>query len=409
MTEKKSDPKAAGEDTGGKKQPAPKRGAKAKKGEVKRGISQDLIPLEEETWLLQPIAVTMMRHDYSLIQVRILVSIVERLQSILQGLLNGNASRQLDIFRSDELDEDGRMPIKIPFKEMGVNPSHYPQLRTSLKMLAAIPVEIPYKTQEGRKYTKVTNLCDVYLADDGSYAKYVILKIDRSVAEKLVSLDFGYHRLGKQIVFACKNRYTQRIYMFIASWLEKGKAIIDPLEFRKMLRLEKNYKKFPDFCRRVLDPARAELKELAEDGFCDCWFDYERLYLKGQRGGEPDKLVFTIHRAGAQEETQVRDISEAQRRQMGELLVRHFAFTAEDAAKMAARITPALYPDAMQKLLELRDRFRAVPVKDRAAYTYRSLDQLLRDRAPQEADAEELKPSAKTAARKGKKEGGKTE
>ena len=49
----------------------PKKGAKAQKAPVKRGISDELIPIEEETWLLQPIAVTMMRHDYSLIQVRI--------------------------------------------------------------------------------------------------------------------------------------------------------------------------------------------------------------------------------------------------------------------------------------------------------------------------------------------------
>ena len=262
MTEKK-----AGEETpsGGSRRPSAKttkRGAKAKKADVKRDISHDLIPIAEETWLLQPIAVTMMRHDYSQVQVRILVSIVESLQNILQGMLNGGTSRQLDIFRSDELDEDGRMPIKMPFKELGVSPSHYPQLRNSLKMLASIPVEIPYKTQEGRKYTKATNLCDVYIPEDNSYSKYAILKIDRTVAERLVSFDFGYHRLGKQIVFACKNRYTQRIYMFIASWLDKGKAVIDPLEFRKMLRLEKNYKKFPDFCRRVLDPARSELRSL---------------------------------------------------------------------------------------------------------------------------------------------------
>lgn len=36
---------------------------KGKKRDVKRNIPTDLIPLENETWLLQPIAVTMMRHD----------------------------------------------------------------------------------------------------------------------------------------------------------------------------------------------------------------------------------------------------------------------------------------------------------------------------------------------------------
>lgn len=369
----------------------PKKGAKAQKAPVKRGISDELIPIEEETWLLQPIAVTMMRHDYSLIQVRILVSIVESLQSILHGILNNKRSPQLDLFKTKELDEDGRMPIKLPFKELGVDPNHYPQLRTSLKMLAAIPVEIPYKTSEGRKYTKATNLCDVYIPEDRSYNKYAILKLDRSVAERLVSLDFGYHRLGKQIVFACKNRYTQRIYMFIESWVDKGRTVIKTLEFRKMLRLENNYKKFSDFCRRVLEPAKQELKELADKGFCDCYFDYEKKYDHGQRGGEPDELVFQIFRAKNKMDAQLEQMNEMQRRQFQQMLIQYFDFTQLNAKSMAERITAELYPLAMQKLMDLRQRFNTTYVKDKAAYTFKSLDQMIREYDIPNTTVEEIK------------------
>ena len=369
----------------------PKKGAKAQKAPVKRGISDELIPIEEETWLLQPIAVTMMRHDYSLIQVRILVSIVESLQSILHGILNNKRSPQLDLFKTKELDEDGRMPIKLPFKELGVDPNHYPQLRTSLKMLAAIPVEIPYKTSEGRKYTKATNLCDVYIPEDRSYNKYAILKLDRSVAERLVSLDFGYHRLGKQIVFACKNRYTQRIYMFIESWVDKGRTVIKTLEFRKMLRLENNYKKFSDFCRRVLEPAKQELKELADKGFCDCYFDYEKKYDHGQRGGEPDELVFQIFRAKNKMDAQLEQMNEMQRRQFQQMLIQYFDFTQPNAKSMAERITAELYPLAMQKLMDLRQRFNTTYVKDKAAYTFKSLDQTIREHDIPNTTVEEIK------------------
>ena len=369
----------------------PKKGAKAQKAPVKRGISDELIPIEEETWLLQPIAVTMMRHDYSLIQVRILVSIVESLQSILHGILNNKRSPQLDLFKTKELDEDGRMPIKLPFKELGVDPNHYPQLRTSLKMLAAIPVEIPYKTSEGRKYTKATNLCDVYIPEDRSYNKYAILKLDRSVAERLVSLDFGYHRLGKQIVFACKNRYTQRIYMFIESWVDKGRTVIKTLEFRKMLRLENNYKKFSDFCRRVLEPAKQELKELADKGFCDCYFDYEKKYDHGQRGGEPDELVFQIFRAKNKMDAQLEQMNEMQRRQFQQMLIQYFDFTQPNAKSMAERITAELYPLAMQKLMDLRQRFNTTYVKDKAAYTFKSLDQMIREHDIPNTTVEDIK------------------
>lgn len=367
-----------------------KRGGKAKKAPVKRNISTDLIPIEEETWLLQPIAVTMMRHDYSLIQVRILVSVVENLQSILHRILNNKASSQLEIFQTKELDEDGRMPIKLPFKELGVDPNHYPQLRTSLKMLASIPIEIPYKTAEGRKYTKATNLCDVYIPEDKAYNKYAVLKVDRGVAERLVSLDFGYHRLGKQIVFACKNRYTQRIYMFIESWVDKGRTIIKTVEFRKMLRLENNYRKFSDFCRRVLEPAKAELKELADKGFCDCYFDYEKQFDHGQRGGEPDELIFHIYSSKKNINGSLEEAERARCEQFRQMLIRHFGFKDADARKMAGQVNAENYQKCYQKLMDLRERFRTTAVKDKAAYTYKSLEQLFLEEQVPNTEVEEV-------------------
>ena len=373
-----------------KKEKVRKTGAKAQKAPIKRSISNELIPIEEETWLLQPIAVTMMRHDYSLIQVRILVSVVENLQSILHKILNNKLNTKYDMFRTEELDEDGRMPIKLPFKELGVEPNHYPQLRTSLKMLAAIPVEIPYKTSEGRKYTKATNLCDVYIPTDKIYNKYAVLKLDKSVAERLVSLDFGYHRLGKQIVFACKNKYTQRIYMFIESWLDKGRTVIKTIEFRKMLRLENNYKKFSDFCRRVLEPAKTELEELSSKGFCDCYFNYTKQYDNGQRGGEPDELIFTIYRSKSKINSQLEQISEMQREQFKQMLIKYFCFNSKNAEKMAKRITSDTYSDAIQKLMELRQRFVTNYISDRAAYTYKSLEQLLKDKEVPNTISEEV-------------------
>jgi hypothetical protein len=352
---------------------------KGKKRNLKRNIPSDLIPIEEETWLLQPIAVTMMRHDYSLIQIRILVTIVEFMQTKLHSMLN-KIYIQPEIFSDSELDNDGRVEIKTLFKTLGVDPNHYPQLRESLKMLASIPVEIPYKTLDGRSYQKVTNLCDVYIPNDpGLYEKYAVLKIDRTVAQRLVSLDLGYHKLGKQIVFACRNRYTQRIYMFIGSWLDKGGTRIKTSEFRKMLRLEDSYKRFSDFTRRVLEPAREELLSLAENGFCDCYFDYEKRYNRGQRGGEPDELVFHIYRPKGKLNKQLKDITDMQREQFADMLVRYFGFDIRVSKKMSDRITPSNYQRAVSKLIDLRNRLRNdLTIHDRAAYTYRVLDNLFR-------------------------------
>ena len=72
------------------------------------------------------------------------------------------------------------------------------------------------------------------------------------------------------------------------------------------------------------------------------------------------------------------------------MLVRHFAFNGEDAARLAARITPETYQAAVQKLMDLLERFKTMAVKDRAAYTYRAMDELIRSRETVEVDAEEV-------------------
>jgi len=53
---------------------------KSKPRELKSAtISTSLIPLDQETWLVYPISVAMMRHDYSLLQGKVLVNIIEHL------------------------------------------------------------------------------------------------------------------------------------------------------------------------------------------------------------------------------------------------------------------------------------------------------------------------------------------
>lgn len=344
---------------------------KGKKREIKRNIPSDLIPLKDETWLVQPLAVTMMRHDYSLIQIRILISIVEFMQTKLKKMI-AEQKMQPTIFDDNELDPDGRLEIKTYFKTLGIDPNHYPELRQSLKTLVSIPVEIPYRTSDGRNYLKVTNLCDVYIPEDAGYEKYAVLKIDRTVAERLVCIDMGWHRLGKQIVYACKNRYTQRIYMFIGSWAKKGGTVISTLEFRKMLRLENNYQKFSDFTRRVLEPAKEELKSLAKNGFCDCYFDYEKRYLRGQRGGEPDDLVFHIYRPKNALGEPQRDVTELQHINFENMLERYFGFQPELAKKLSERLTSENYQEAMVKVVDLRNRMSTI--RDKAAYAYRTFD-----------------------------------
>ena len=71
---------------------------------------------------------------------------------------------------------------------------------------------------------------------------------------------------------------------------------------------------------------------------------------------------------------------QAQRRQFQQYLVQYFNFTPANAQQMADRITADNYQEAVQKLMSLRDRFSKIVVQDKAAYTFKSLDELLRSK-----------------------------
>ena len=72
------------------KQTKPKKKPGRKSTKVK--LPEGLIPIEEETWLLAPLTLTLMRHNYTSVQNKVLMSILECLQNILRQMLNAPPS-----------------------------------------------------------------------------------------------------------------------------------------------------------------------------------------------------------------------------------------------------------------------------------------------------------------------------
>ena len=341
-------------------------------------ISQKLIPITRETWLLQPLAVTMMRHDYSLIQNKILLSIVEKLQEALRIILSSGLSvRQLNMFNT-EIGEKPGINLSIPLSQFGITKYHYPELKQALKLLVTIPVEIPYKSPDGKKFKKLTNLCDAYIPE-GKYQKNVVINIDEDVAERILSFEFGWHRLGKEIVLNCRNKYTQRIYMFISSWKDKGETTISAHDFRQMLRLENKYPNFRQFHQRVLAPAMAELECMAKNGFSDCYFVYNKVYVGKKHTGEPNQLHFVILKSPTIETKEKEEFLLSKRRQFIDLLTRHYGQSLEKASQLASLLTAENSNATFYKLDKLYTYIRenASTVKNPNVYVYKSLENFL--------------------------------
>ncbi len=73
------------------------------------------------------------------------------------------------------------------------------------------------------------------------------------------------------------------------------------------------------------------------------------------------------------------DVTDMQRQQFADMLVRYFGFEVTMAKKMSERIIPENYQSAVSKLVDLRNRLNNnMTINDRAAYTYRTLDNLFR-------------------------------
>lgn len=275
---------------------------------LKKAISKDIIPINEQTWLSQPVAVAYARYDFNTSQGRTFSLIIEKLQDSLMQVVNNVCSpEQLPLFTNQDFGEEevskNEIMLKIPLKEFGADPRRYKELKESLRMLHTVGIEVPVKDKNGRDYKRYTGLCEVYIPDE-KYANSVNIKIKKDIALRLLDVkSMGIHRYLKDVVFSTRNKYVQRLYIFISAWKSQGATPpIKITELRKMLRLEDAYTRWRAFYSNVIEDARVELCEKAETGETDCYFEVERVYKNGKKRGEPEALKFIIIQSRAGKE-----------------------------------------------------------------------------------------------------------
>lgn len=347
---------------------------------VKRSISKEVIPLTEQTWLLQPVVVTTMRYDYDVVQTRILVAIMEKMQDSLNQLVNNACSLdQLSLFTDNDFGDDevkaDEIMLKIPLKDFGSDKRRYATLKESLKMLVSIPIETPVTDKNGRNYTKIGTLCEAYI-EDKPYVNHVKIKIKKEVALRLLDTKtMGFHRYLKEVVFSTKNKYVQRFYMFISSWKKNGSTPnIKVDEIRKMLRLENKYPRWDMFYTKVIEGAMIELREKADRGETDCYFTVEKIYKNGQKRGEPDALRFIILKSKAGEEASDIMGLKSQKIKIQEFLKNNLAQSLANINGIVAHVNPDNVNEFNTFLSELNAKVtqQGDKIKDLRSWAYTS-------------------------------------
>lgn len=250
-----------------------------------------MLPVNESTWLVQPITVTVSKFDYDITQTKFLVAIIEGLQESIKQSITKKVD-QLPLF-SDGQNED-ELTMKIPLKNLGIQPKRYPEIKQSLIKLATTPFEMPVKDENGKKYNRYSGLCEVYIPDE-KYVRHVMVKIKKDIAYLLIDAKVnGYQKYLKQVVTNAQNKYTQRMYLYITSWKDKGVTEVKVDVLRAFLQMGDKYPRWRAFNTNVIKKAETELRKSFEEGLSECCFTAEPIYLKAQRGGEPDKIRFYI-------------------------------------------------------------------------------------------------------------------
>ena len=256
--------------------------------------------------ILMPLEATSMHSDFTQIQLRVLLSLIEKLAYKLREIIEKKKTQepgtQLCIFQDDEwnFNEKGEkiFRLRLLYKELGVDRHHYEQLENSLKALASLPISLPYKDGEGKSYQRFTNFCDVYIPENQKKNIYCLVDLKEDVANSLLKVDFGYHYVGKKAseFFGKTSKYCERIYWLIQSFIKFGSGRITVEEFRQRYGLEDTYKNFSSIRKKILDTTAEEIKRVYDLGACECWFEYREIYKGNKKKGEPYEIEFIIHK-----------------------------------------------------------------------------------------------------------------
>ena len=297
------------------------------------------------TLIKQPTIVTMMRADFLLLQYKIFVSLMEKLQiAVNESISKKITPQQLSLFQ--EFKESNNIAVQIPIKNFGLPADRYGELKEALKKMVTLPVELDITDPiTGEPAWLIKGLFEAIMPK--KYSRYVTLLIDKKIAASLVDVqNQGFTKYLKEVVMKAQNKYTIKIYLLISSWKSKGGFFMSMEEFREYLMIKNKYKDFKDLLKRVIRPAYEELHEKA-----DCWFEMSADYREGEK--EPFRLHFKIITAAAT--IQEREVFASQKKSVEGMLFRHFAMQGKHIQPLLAKITTGNIQAAMAKLGELKD------------------------------------------------------
>jgi len=262
----------------------------------------------EAKWLTQPINITFMRGDMTLNQVNTMIEVVDALQDRIAYALTNKVK---SVFEDKDYDAEGKVVVPVPFAAMTDDARRYQYYESIARSLAETSVTIEKIGDDGKPYTSIKpiiNEARIPKTDSGYREGNIEFVIEKDMIETLFDIN-RYNRYIKSVAKNSKSVYTSRIYQFITAyknigyWKPKYEDLHIMFGFSEY-KTDKETKvrewtpiKYPNyrqFKQKILKVAHDELKELADKGEVDCYFEFSEQYPTSKQMGKPERIVFKI-------------------------------------------------------------------------------------------------------------------
>lgn len=273
-----------------------------------------LVPGRGKDYIKNPFSFLNINGDFSLMQQKILISIVVKLQDRIKNYLDYRTDRagsnRYDLFMPEEFDDKGKIRIDMNLSDIVENSYDWNRLEVAAETLSKIIIPIiKHDERSGGMVKGWYQLMACNIPTTGGEATRkngtMYVEIDRDVASSVLNMRHGYAEHIKKIINLCVCAKSPKLYEYLSlKFRYTDECEVPYVELRKLLgatvTVENNgkyverqkYARFKDFNRRCLEPAYLELKQLFLSGHeTDFYFEYEPIFSKR---GNPDKILFRL-------------------------------------------------------------------------------------------------------------------
>lgn len=268
--------------------------------------------LRDSKWLYNPLVYSQISGDFTLMQQRILLGIVEKLQQrIIESVADKEKNRNFpDIFDYSDLMNRDTFDFSLSAVDLGVGRDHYADLEDAAKVLSTITMKYPVFDNRGRisKYVVASLFPRIELPKSENEIRRTgmlrIVMLTENIRE-IFTMQYGYVMHLSHIARICNKKRTPRLYIYLSRYRDIGHKKVpytDLLEFLgltdeyfKQTNEGKNpYNNWSNVRIMVLDPVKKEMDKLMERGEIDFSFEYSPVYSAGKKRGAPDDVEFII-------------------------------------------------------------------------------------------------------------------